>query len=49
MENDNGHIVNIASVLGYIGCCGISDYCASKSALVIIKNKKKIIICLAII
>ncbi|KRX07596.1 hypothetical protein PPERSA_11145 [Pseudocohnilembus persalinus] len=34
MENDNGHIVNIASVLGYIGCCGISDYCASKSALV---------------
>lgn len=31
---DKGHIINIASVLGFNGTPKLSDYCASKAALI---------------
>ena len=32
MENNYGYIVQISSVLSFVGVAGLSDYCASKSA-----------------
>ena len=32
MDNDYGYIVQISSVLSFMGVAGLSDYCASKSA-----------------
>ena len=34
MENNYGYIVQISSVLSFMGVAGLSDYCASKSAAV---------------
>ncbi|CAG8575165.1 9956_t:CDS:2, partial [Ambispora leptoticha] len=34
IENNHGHIVTIASVLGYIGVAQAADYCASKAGLI---------------
>lgn len=33
-EKSSGHIVNISSVMGHVGCAKLSEYCASKHALV---------------
>ena len=33
MDNDYGYIVQISSVLSFMGVAGLSDYCASKSAV----------------
>lgn len=33
-EHGYGHIVSIASVAGLIGASGLTDYCASKFALI---------------
>ena len=32
MENNYGYIVQISSVLSFVGVAGLADYCASKSA-----------------
>lgn len=32
MENNYGYIVQISSVLSFVGVSGLTDYCASKSA-----------------
>lgn len=34
IENNNGHIVSIASMAGYVGTHKMVDYCASKFAVV---------------
>ena len=34
MEKDQGHIVNISSLAGVAGVCGLVDYCASKHGAV---------------
>ncbi|KAJ3404667.1 hypothetical protein HDV05_007044, partial [Chytridiales sp. JEL 0842] len=33
MEKNHGHIVNVASVMAYVGASNMTDYCASKSGL----------------
>ncbi|XP_047480317.1 short-chain dehydrogenase/reductase family 16C member 6-like [Penaeus chinensis] len=34
MDSNKGHIVNIASMAGWVGCNGLVDYCSSKFAAV---------------
>ena len=34
VENNYGYIVEISSILAFAGAVGLSDYCASKSAVV---------------
>ncbi|KAF9238743.1 retinal short-chain dehydrogenase reductase [Melanogaster broomeanus] len=34
IERNSGHIVTLSSVMGYVGCAQMTDYCASKAALV---------------
>lgn len=34
MENNYGYIVQVSSVLSFMGVAGLTDYCASKSAVV---------------
>lgn len=34
MESNKGHIVNIASMAGWLGCNNLVDYCSSKFAAV---------------
>lgn len=33
-KRGTGHIVNISSIMGHVGCAKLSEYCASKHALV---------------
>ena len=30
LERNHGHVVNIASVAGFVGCAQLVDYCAAK-------------------
>lgn len=34
LESNKGHVVNIASMAGWVGCNGLVDYCSSKFAAV---------------
>ena len=34
LDRNHGHIVSIASAAGIFGATGLSDYCASKSAVI---------------
>jgi len=34
LARNSGHVVNIASIAGWMGVCGLLDYCASKYAAV---------------
>lgn len=34
MEKNEGHIVSVASLAGHVGVPKLTDYCASKSAVI---------------
>ncbi|XP_071496085.1 epidermal retinol dehydrogenase 2-like [Diadema antillarum] len=34
LKRNQGHVVNIASLAGFVGVNGLADYCASKSAII---------------